>query len=82
MSKLIRDLFQTQQPDGSYRFDMTNIAYSAIPWILGIFVYIAMGVFKSVAHPDSFQLVNWAAGFAALFAGGGIGVMFHSKSQV
>lgn len=82
MNKLIRDLFQTQQPDGSYRYDMTNVAWSAIPWLLSALSYTAVGLYGAIAHPDHFGLMDFATGIGAVFAGGGIGVLFHSKSNV
>lgn len=79
--KIVKDLFQTQQPDGSYKYDLTNPAYSVIPWLSGSLAYIAVGVYHGFWHPDIYHAMDFATGFGAIFAGGGIGVLFHSKSQ-
>lgn len=82
MSNFIRDVFKTQQPDGTFRWDMTNVGFSAVPWILGILVYIALGVYHAINAPATLSLMDYATGFGALFAGGGVGVLFHSKANV
>lgn len=82
MSNFIRDVFKTQQPDGTFRWDMTNVGFSAVPWILGILVYIALGVYHAINAPAALSLMDYATGFGALFAGGGIGVFAHSKANV
>lgn len=81
MKKFIRDLYQTQQPDGTYKWDMTNPSWSVTPWIVGAFSYVGVGVFGAIQHPSTFDLMQYATGFGALISGGGIGVMFHSRSN-
>ena len=82
MNNFIRDVFKTQQPDGSFKWDMTNVGFSAVPWISGIMVYIGLGIFMAITSPSTFNLRDYAAGFGLLFAGGGIGVLVHSKANV
>lgn len=82
MSNLVRDLFQTRQPDGGYAWDMTNPSWSVIPWLLSALAYTAVGLYGAVAHWDHFSLMDFATGIGAIYAGGGIGVLLHSKSNV
>ena len=80
--KIIDDLFKTQQSDGTLKWDMTNPAFSVLPWLLSALSYTAVGIYGAILHPEHFNLMDFATGIGAVFAGGGIGVMFHSKSQV
>lgn len=81
MNTLIRDLFQTRQPDGTYRWDLTNPAFSVLPWLLSALAYTAVGLYGAVAHPEHFSLMDFATGIGAIYAGGGIGVLLHSKAN-
>ncbi len=74
--KLVDDLFKT---DG--KWDMTNPAWSVTPWLGSTVSYTAVGIFTAIQHPETFQLMQFAAGLGALFGGGGIGVMFHSRAN-
>ncbi len=80
--KIVNDLFKTRQPDGSLRWDMTNPAWSVTPWLASAIAYTAVGIFGAIQHPETFHLMHFAAGAAALYSGGGIGVMFHSRANV
>ncbi len=79
--KIIDDLFKTAQPDGTLKWDMTNPAWMVTPVLGGVCVYIGMGIFSLIAHPQSFDLMKYAGGFGALISGSGIGVMFHSRAN-
>lgn len=79
--KIIQDLFQTRQSDGTYKWDATNPAWSVIPWLLSALAYTAVGLYIAVAHPEHFSLVDFAAGIGTIFLGGGGGVLLHSRSN-
>lgn len=79
--KIIQDLFQTRQSDGTYKWDATNPAWSVAPWLLSALSYTAVGLYGAAAHWSHFSLMDFATGIGAVFAGGGIGVMFHSRSD-
>ncbi len=81
MKKFMRDLYMTRQPDGSFNYDMTNPAWSVTPWLASAVTYTGLGVFTAIQHPETFHLMQFATGAGALFSGGGIGVMFHSRAN-
>lgn len=76
MKQMIDDLFKTNG-----KWDITNPAFSAVPWIISIFTYLAMGCIHDYLHADTFLFQQFASGLALLFAGGGAGVWAHSHSQ-
>ena len=76
MSKIVDDLFKTNG-----KWDITNPAFSFIPWLISIFAYLAAGLITLHKNQDADTLMKLALGLGALFSTGLAGVFFHSKSS-
>ena len=87
MKKLIQDLFMTKQADGTYNYDITNPAFSAVPVLISVLTYTVMGVYGGFTqmHVPGFELGGYlrsfAEGFGALSALGAGGVWAHSMAR-
>jgi len=81
MKQFLNDVFKTKQQDGTFKYDLTNVAYSFIPWSFSILTYIIAGIVVLIKHPELFDFLKYAGGFATLFSGGLAGVFIHSKSS-